>query len=58
MRWQGRRQSDNIEDRRSAGSRIPGGSAGGPRIPLPRGKAGLVVIVIVVVAGFYGIDLT
>lgn len=35
-----------------------GGSAGGPRIPLPRGKAGLVVVVIVVVAGFYGIDLT
>lgn len=58
MRWQGRRQSDNIEDRRSAGSRIPDGSAGGPRIPLPRGKAGLVVVVIVVVAGFYGIDLT
>lgn len=58
MRWQGRRQSDNIEDRRSAGGRIPGGSAGGPRIPLPRGKAGLVVVVIVVVAGFYGIDLT
>lgn len=53
MRWQGRRQSDNIEDRRSAGGRIPGGSAGGPR-----GKAGLVVVVIVVVAGFYGIDLT
>ncbi|EBQ6151112.1 hypothetical protein DAZ38_26540, partial [Salmonella enterica subsp. enterica serovar Enteritidis] len=51
MRWQGRRQSDNIEDRRSAGGRIPGGSAGGPRIPLPRGKAGLVVVVIVVVAG-------
>lgn len=58
MRWQGRRQSDNIEDRRSAGGRIPSGSAGGPRIPLPRGKAGLVVVVIVVVAGFYGIDLT
>ncbi len=58
MRWQGRRQSDNIEDRRSAGGRILGGSAGGPRIPLPRGKAGLVVVVIVVVAGFYGIDLT
>ncbi|WP_413491504.1 neutral zinc metallopeptidase [Morganella psychrotolerans] len=58
MRWQGRRQSDNIEDRRGSGSRMPGGSSGGPRIPLPRGKAGLVVIVIVVVAGFYGIDLT
>lgn len=58
MRWQGRRQSDNIEDRRSAEGRIPGGSAGGPCIPLPRGKAGLVVVVIVVVAGFYGIDLT
>ena len=51
MRWQGRRQSDNIEDRRSAGQNS-GGSAGGPRIPLPRGKAGLVVVVIVVVAGF------
>ncbi|GAA0329729.1 zinc metallopeptidase [Morganella psychrotolerans] len=58
MRWQGRRQSDNIEDRRGSGSRMPGGSSGGPRIPLPRGKAGLVVIVIVVVAGFYGLDLT
>lgn len=58
MRWQGRRQSDNIEDRRGSGSRMPGGSSGGPRIPLPRGKAGLVVIVIVVVAGFYGVDLT
>lgn len=52
MRWQGRDESSNIEDRRGSS---PGGGFRG--VPL-RGKTGLILIVIVVVAGFYGIDLT
>lgn len=56
MRWQGRDESSNIEDRR--GSSSGGGFGGGFRgVPL-RGKTGLILVVIVVVAGFYGIDLT
>lgn len=51
MRWQGRRESDNVEDRRNSSS------GGGMRIPL-RGKTGVVVLIVVVVAGYYGIDLT
>jgi len=56
MRWQGRDESSNIEDRRgnSSGGRFGGGFRG---VPL-RGKPGLILVVIVVVAGFYGIDLT
>ncbi|WP_410014091.1 neutral zinc metallopeptidase [Sodalis sp. C49] len=53
MRWQGRRESDNVEDRRNSSS----GGGGGMRIPL-RGKTGVVVLIVVVVAGYYGIDLT
>lgn len=55
MRWQGRRESDNIEDRRSD-SRGPMMSGGGFR--LPTGKGGVVLLVIVVIASFYGVDLT
>lgn len=58
MRWQNRRRSDNIEDRRSDNS--PGGfgnSGGGMRIPL-RGKSGVVILIVIVVAGYYGVDLT
>ena len=59
MRWQNRRRSDNIEDRR-------GNSAGGPntphsgrglRIPL-RGKSGVIILVIILGASFFGLDLT
>ncbi|HEY0207476.1 neutral zinc metallopeptidase [Acerihabitans sp.] len=52
MRWQGRRESDNVEDRRNSSS-----GGGGLRIPL-RGKTGVVVLIVVVAAGYYGIDLT
>ncbi len=54
MRWQNREESTNVEDRRgrSSGSRGLGG------IPLPRGKGGIVLMLVVVVAGFYGVDLT
>lgn len=52
MRWKNRRESDNIEDRRSNPSRQTTGFS------LPRGKLGIAVIIIVFVAGYYGIDLT
>ncbi len=51
MRWQGRRESSNIEDRRNSSG------GGGPRLP-GGGKGGLVILLVVVVAGYYGIDLT
>lgn len=53
MRWQGRRESDNVEDRRNQS-----GSGGGAGIRLPRGKAGIVLLVVVVGAGLFGYDLT
>jgi predicted metalloprotease len=67
MRWQGRRQSTNIEDRRGQQAGIPGGFGGGmgPRMRLPGGmRAGgglgggglIVVIIIVVIAMFAGIN--
>lgn len=55
MRWQGRRESDNVEDRRSD-SRGP--TMGGRRIQLPAGKGGIILLLVVVVAGYYGVDLT
>ncbi|EPC7687644.1 KPN_02809 family neutral zinc metallopeptidase [Providencia stuartii] len=58
MRWQDRRRSDNIEDRRSENS--SGGFQGngrGMRILL-RGKSGVVILIVIVVAGYYGVDLT
>ena len=63
MRWQDRPESDNVEDRRSDGSsgfNLPSSSNQRVRmggIPL-RGKTGLSVIIIVLIAGYYGIDLT
>ena len=46
MRWRGRRESDNVEDRRGQGGRggfpFPGGRGGGMRFPfpMPRGRGG------------------
>lgn len=54
MRWQNRRESNNVEDRRNQAS--GGFSRGG--FPLPRGKGGLVLLIVVLVAGYYGVDLT
>ena len=52
MRWRGLGESGNVEDRRSAGSGFRGGG-----LPI-RGKAGVVLLLVVIVAGAYGIDLT
>lgn len=50
MRWRNYGQSDNVEDRRGS----PSGGRG-----LPVGKTGSVVVLLVVmVAGYYGVDLT
>lgn len=51
MRWRGREESANVEDRRGQSS----GSRGG--LPL-RGGTGLVVLLVVLVAGYYGVDLS
>lgn len=56
MRWQGRRESDNVEDRRSNSSAPGLGGGGGFRFPA--GKGGIVLLIVVVVAGYYGVDLT
>ncbi|KAB8309557.1 hypothetical protein EH228_12745 [Erwinia endophytica] len=54
MRWQGRRESDNVEDRRDQS----GDAMGGGRIRIPRGKGGIILLIIVMIAGYYGYDLT
>lgn len=48
MRWEGRSGSENVEDRRGRGS-------GG--LPL-RGGTSIILVLAVMVAGYYGIDLT
>lgn len=54
MRWENERRSDNIEDRRGSNRR---NNMGGLPIPI-KGKAGAVVLIVVLVAGYYGVDLT
>ncbi|MDF7648852.1 neutral zinc metallopeptidase [Serratia sp. Se-PFBMAAmG] len=56
MRWQGRRESDNVEDRRNDSPGLGGG--GGRQIRIPRGKGGIILLIVVAVAGYYGYDLT
>lgn len=69
MRWQGRRESSNIEDRRGDGGGMGGGfnlpgGMGGPRMGLPGGGGRMsfggigIVLVILAVAWFAGIDPT
>ncbi|MEV3821566.1 KPN_02809 family neutral zinc metallopeptidase [Aeromonas dhakensis] len=49
MRWQDRRESNNVEDRRQ--------QEGGGGIPIG-GKGRLILLVVVMVAGYYGVDLS
>lgn len=56
MRWENRRSSQNVEDRRNQSSNQ--GLGGRRQFMLPRGKMGLAVVAIVIIAGMYGIDLT
>lgn len=49
MRWQNRRESNNVEDRRQQG--------GGGGLPIG-GKGRLILLVVVMVAGYYGVDLS
>ncbi|MEW5192164.1 neutral zinc metallopeptidase, partial [Citrobacter freundii] len=53
MRWQGRRESDNVEDRRNSSGGGP--SMGGPGFRLPSGKGGIILLIVVLVAGYYGV---
>lgn len=46
MRWQGRRESTNVEDRRGSGGNFGGG------------KGGILGIIIVLVGAYYGVDLS
>lgn len=48
MRWQGRRESDNVEDRRGQSSDL--GAGGGFRVPVG-GKGGIAILAVVLVAG-------
>ncbi|UNP88304.1 zinc metallopeptidase [Aeromonas encheleia] len=52
MRWQDRRESSNVEDRRQQG-----GGNGGGGLPIG-GKGRLILVVVVLVAGYYGVDLS
>ncbi len=55
MRWQGRRESDNVEDRRNESDRP---TIRGPGFRLPGGKGGIILLCVVIVASYYGVDLT
>lgn len=50
MRWEDRNESVNVEDRRGQGS--------GPRGMPIRGAGGIVLFLAVMIAGYYGIDLS
>jgi predicted metalloprotease len=66
MLWKGRRQSDNIEDRRGQGGGFGGGDpfgrGGGFRIPIGRGAGGggisgiIILVILFFVLRFLGID--
>jgi predicted metalloprotease len=56
MRWQGRRESDNVEARRGMGGGIGGGFGGYPgggfRVPVGRGGLGIGGVVVLLVVGW------
>lgn len=47
MRWRGRRESTNVEDRRSDGSNVRGGK-----------KTGILGLIILLIGAYYGVDLS
>ena len=47
MRWEGRRESSNIEDRRGSGGNFGGGKG-----------TGVLGIIILLVGAYYGVDLS
>ncbi len=59
MLWKGRRQSDNVEDRRGGGGGGGGGpfggSGGGFRIPVGRGGSGGISTIIILVVLFFAL---
>lgn len=58
MRWQNRQESANVEDRRGQASAGGGPFSGGFRGVPVRGKMGILLFLVVLVAGAYGIDLS
>jgi predicted metalloprotease len=66
MRWQGRRESDNVEDRRDEddgggaggfGMPFPGAGGGGFQLPIPTSGGGLIgLLVIIGLALLFGVD--
>jgi len=58
MQWRGRRESSNIEDRRSQGSMGGFGGGGGRSTGSVGVGGGLGLVAIVVVGWFFGVDLT
>ncbi len=56
MRWENERRSRNVEDRRGSGGNRKSGLGG---LPIPMGgKAGVAIFIVVMVAGYYGVDLS
>lgn len=49
MQWKGRRQSDNVEDRRGMGSPRMGGAGRGFRIPMGGKGGGLSITSIIII---------
>ena len=56
MRWQGRREATMLKIDVDNQARRLAARGGGFR--LPSGKGGIVLLIIVLVAGYYGVDLT
>ncbi|MCX8996538.1 zinc metallopeptidase [Rhizobiaceae bacterium BDR2-2] len=60
MKWQGRRQSDNIEDRRNQSAGGAGRGGGGFRVPIGRGRGGGLsiggIVVLLIISWVLGIN--
>ncbi|MEK8027749.1 KPN_02809 family neutral zinc metallopeptidase [Pseudaquabacterium rugosum] len=57
MKWEGQRQSDQIEDRRGAGGGLGGGGGSGSGVRLGGGRIGLGTVAVALLAGWiFGIN--